>query len=66
MEDCFFLGFGDFLTFSSLFFFLLTLLRLEPAESDVGECLSAEGISRQQDEVVPGDDTHCVDLRADS
>lgn len=65
----FFLGFGDFMTFFSssflFIFFPLALLRLEPAEFDAGECLSAEGILRQQDEVVPGDDTHCVDLRAD-
>lgn len=54
-----------FFFFLFIYFFPLALLRLEPAEFDAGECLSAEGILRQQDEVVPGDDTHCVDLRAD-
>lgn len=46
--------------------FLLLLPRLGPARLEVGECLGAEGISRQRDEVVPGNDARCVDLRANS
>lgn len=52
-----FVGFQGFFTF---FFFF----NLGPDRFYVGECLGAEGISRQRDEVVPGDDTHCADLRA--
>lgn len=58
-----FVGFRGFFTF---FFFFGPYPRLGPARFDVGECLAAEGNSRQRDDVVPGDDTHCMDLRANS